>query len=417
MAFRFRKSMKVMPGVRLNFGKSSASISIGPKGAKKTISTTGRTTASVGIPGTGISYIASSGGRSRASTSRRSPKRIAPQSKHSPNGGFDGGGNLPPRKPSGKQPWYMRKWVWAAGGVVLVSGIFAAFTGGDDTAPAPDASPTPTIAIITPAPVATPEAGLFVPEASIEPLANTQPAETPAPPQQLGTLNGTGINMRSGPGTEYDVVAKVGVPSMVVILGMDGDWYNVEVNGVAGYLRNDFVTLQEPVGEGPVEASPAAAPTQTMYVKGDVVNMRSGPGTEYDVVKKVSAPLAVLILGKTGDWYHVNADGTEGYLRKDLLTDVSPQASPASTPAPSATATPQAQTTATPVPASNPVYAPSGSNAPPPSGTHVWRASSTTSFYHSTSTCSNMKSPHSLTIDDALQKKLNPCTKCWSGVS
>lgn len=55
MALRFRKSVKVAPGIRLNFSKSGVSTSIGGRGARVNISKRGvRTTA--GLPGTGISY-------------------------------------------------------------------------------------------------------------------------------------------------------------------------------------------------------------------------------------------------------------------------------------------------------------------------------------------------------------------------
>lgn len=59
MGMRFRKSKKIAPGVRVNLNTKSASISIGPKGFKKTFSTSGRTTTTVGIPGTGLSYSTS----------------------------------------------------------------------------------------------------------------------------------------------------------------------------------------------------------------------------------------------------------------------------------------------------------------------------------------------------------------------
>lgn len=55
MRFRCRRSVKIIPGVRLNFGKKGASISVGPCGAKLTVGPSG-TRATVGIPGTGISY-------------------------------------------------------------------------------------------------------------------------------------------------------------------------------------------------------------------------------------------------------------------------------------------------------------------------------------------------------------------------
>ncbi len=60
MGLRFRKSITIAPGVRLTVGKRSGSISIGGRGHRATFSTTGRKTATVGIPGTGLSYSVSS---------------------------------------------------------------------------------------------------------------------------------------------------------------------------------------------------------------------------------------------------------------------------------------------------------------------------------------------------------------------
>lgn len=54
MSFRFRRSISLIPGVRLNLGKSGASISVGPRGARVTIGKRG-VRATAGIPGTGFS--------------------------------------------------------------------------------------------------------------------------------------------------------------------------------------------------------------------------------------------------------------------------------------------------------------------------------------------------------------------------
>lgn len=55
--FRFRKSVKIAPGVKLNFNKNSTSVTFGGKGAHYTVNSKGTRTASLGIPGTGISYV------------------------------------------------------------------------------------------------------------------------------------------------------------------------------------------------------------------------------------------------------------------------------------------------------------------------------------------------------------------------
>jgi hypothetical protein len=56
MGLRFRKSVTLCKGVKLNFGKTGMSVSVGGKGYHKTINTKGQVTTSVGIPGTGIYY-------------------------------------------------------------------------------------------------------------------------------------------------------------------------------------------------------------------------------------------------------------------------------------------------------------------------------------------------------------------------
>lgn len=80
MGLRFRKSISILPGVRLNFGSKSASVSVGVPGFRKTFNTKGQVTTSVGIPGTGIYYVdTKKTGSSRKSTPRNTrPAETAP---------------------------------------------------------------------------------------------------------------------------------------------------------------------------------------------------------------------------------------------------------------------------------------------------------------------------------------------------
>ena len=71
MGLRFRRSVKICKGVKVNFGKTGASVSFGTRGLHHTIHTSGRKTTSAGIPGTGLSYVSSSGGKRKASGKRR----------------------------------------------------------------------------------------------------------------------------------------------------------------------------------------------------------------------------------------------------------------------------------------------------------------------------------------------------------
>lgn len=57
MGFRFRRSVKLLPGVRLNMTGSGMSFSFGPRGFRYTVGTKG-TRVTAGIPGTGVSWSA-----------------------------------------------------------------------------------------------------------------------------------------------------------------------------------------------------------------------------------------------------------------------------------------------------------------------------------------------------------------------
>lgn len=53
---RFRKRVKIAPGVSLNVGKKSVGVRVGGRGYGVSTNTKTGTRASVGLPGTGISY-------------------------------------------------------------------------------------------------------------------------------------------------------------------------------------------------------------------------------------------------------------------------------------------------------------------------------------------------------------------------
>ena len=62
MGFNFRKTIKLCKGVSLNLSKNGVGLSAGVKGARVSMSPTGRKTATFSIPGTGISYSQNLGG-------------------------------------------------------------------------------------------------------------------------------------------------------------------------------------------------------------------------------------------------------------------------------------------------------------------------------------------------------------------
>lgn len=82
MGFRFRKSKKIAPGVRLNFSKKSVGVSVGNKLGGFSFNSKNGARSRVSIPGTGISYSSKIGGHTKT-PNNGSPvnKEVSPKTK------------------------------------------------------------------------------------------------------------------------------------------------------------------------------------------------------------------------------------------------------------------------------------------------------------------------------------------------
>ncbi len=75
MALRFRRSVKIVPGVRVNFGKRGVSVSAGVKGATVTAGKHG-VYGNAGIPGTGLSFRSKLSGKATNSQLAREQRKL-----------------------------------------------------------------------------------------------------------------------------------------------------------------------------------------------------------------------------------------------------------------------------------------------------------------------------------------------------
>src|SRR4051812_34522748 len=78
MGFRFHRSLKILPGLKLNFSGGGVSLSAGVRGARVNFGPRG-SFATLGLPGTGLSYrqrIGGSGGKRGIVNSRADLSQI-----------------------------------------------------------------------------------------------------------------------------------------------------------------------------------------------------------------------------------------------------------------------------------------------------------------------------------------------------
>lgn len=65
------------------------------------------------------------------------------------------------------------------------------------------------------------------------------------------------VNMRAGPATTTDIVAKIDAGESVLAFGLQGKWYDVRYGHLNGWIHGDFLTKREPASS-PDRGAPSA---------------------------------------------------------------------------------------------------------------------------------------------------------------
>ena len=168
----------------------------------------------------------------------------------------------------------------------------------------------------------------------LQPKKNTQPNLTP----QAETLyvNRPEINVHSGPGAEYLKVAKLQYGNQVIAMQSavssdGGNWRKVNFKGFEGWINKKLLRTNTNFFDNAIPSlnntnmdylTPQA---ETLYVNRPEINVRSGPGAEYQKVAKLQYRNRVIAMQSTvssdgGNWRKVSFNGLDGWVNRKLLS-------------------------------------------------------------------------------------------------
>jgi len=111
-------------------------------------------------------------------------------------------------------------------------------------------------------------------------------------------------NIRSGPGTNHDILWKVEKYHPLFILKKTNVWYHFR----------DFEEDEGWIHESLVNKTP------TVITNSATANIRSGPGTKNKILFTVDKGIPFKILKRKGKWINIqHADGDKGWIHKSLV--------------------------------------------------------------------------------------------------
>lgn len=111
-------------------------------------------------------------------------------------------------------------------------------------------------------------------------------------------------NVRAGPGTDHDILWTVGKYYPMEVIKAAGDWYKGrDFEGDVGWIFHSLV-----------EKVPA------VVVKKPLVNVRTGPGTDFRVLFQAEKGVSFKVLESKDKWLKIrHADGEVGWIHRSLV--------------------------------------------------------------------------------------------------
>ena len=168
-----------------------------------------------------------------------------------------------------------------------------------------------------------PVGNLPVVDGTTAPPASTA---TPAPAANSATVATGALNVRSGPGIGYGVVAAAYQGQVVTLLARNSisSWLKIQLsNGVQGWANVTLLSTSANINSLPVEDVPTLATSGVVNTA--VLNVRSGPDISYGVVAVVYQGQGVALIGRSADssWVKVRlTNGVVGWVNAAYIQTV-----------------------------------------------------------------------------------------------
>ena len=111
----------------------------------------------------------------------------------------------------------------------------------------------------------------------------------------------------------------------VLILTETTGWSYVQTDEISGWVRTDTLgeaSKQDTTKTKVEEKEPTSENTErTGYISENNVNIRSGAGTSYSVIRVLKLNTEVTIISEKNNWAEIEVGNTKGYVSKDYVSD------------------------------------------------------------------------------------------------
>jgi uncharacterized protein YgiM (DUF1202 family) len=153
--------------------------------------------------------------------------------------------------------------------------------------------------------------------------AITSGSQTTSASGATATVTAARLNVRKSPSASAEILTRINLNERYSVLGKNasGTWWQINANGITGWVFGRFVTLAGNLSAVPVIDSAAAQLAQPVDTGYDVtalttVNIRSAPSLAGAILTKMNRNDTARVVGRTtrNDWWQVTYQGITGWV-------------------------------------------------------------------------------------------------------
>jgi len=127
------------------------------------------------------------------------------------------------------------------------------------------------------------------------------------------------LNVRSGPGTDHDLVGQVNSGEQYEVLEENDAWVNIQLTDYTGWVAKEFITISEENKEPETDDEQKESTLGAIQIQHDNTQIREGASTDYDIMEFVDRDEKFKVLSETGDWLEISDGKITGFVLRELV--------------------------------------------------------------------------------------------------
>ncbi len=128
------------------------------------------------------------------------------------------------------------------------------------------------------------------------------------------------LNLRAEASTSSSILATMAHGTQVTLLEMGSAWSRVQYGTLSGYVKNEFLSVQEEAADE-TPAQPGAKGTATVALadESQTLNLRASPTVNAAILSRLRHGQVLSVVTRYESWTHVQLGSLSGYVRNDYI--------------------------------------------------------------------------------------------------